>query len=229
VKTIAERLARLHDHIAVTARRYGRDPAGVGIVAVSKRQPADVIRTAAAAGHTDFGENYVQEALDKIDDLASETGLSWHFIGPIQSNKTRPVAEHFAWVHSLERDKTAHRLSEQRPPQLPPLNVCIQVNLSGETSKAGVIPQALPALAATLSELPRLRLRGLMTLPAPETDFERQRVPFRQLRALLDELNLAGHALDTLSMGTSADFEAAIAEGATLVRIGTGLFGPRPG
>lgn len=228
MKTFADRLARLQERILNAAHQYGRDPADIGIIAVSKRQSADAIRAATAAGHRAFGENYLQEALDKIAALAAESGLSWHFIGPVQSNKSRALAEHFDWLHSLDREKIAHRLSEQRPPALAPLNVCIQVNTSAEPSKAGVEPEALPALATVLSGLPGIRLRGLMTLPAPESDFERQRLPFRRLRQMLEELNQTGLSLDTLSMGTSADFEAAIAEGATLIRIGTDLFGPRP-
>lgn len=228
MKTFAEHLARLQDRIKITADRYGRNPGTIGIVAVSKRQSVSAIRTAAAAGQTVFGENYLQEALDKIAALAPEPGLSWHFIGPVQSNKSRAIAEHFDWLHSLDRERIARRLSDQRPPGLLPLNVCIQVNTSAETTKAGVEPEAVTTLAAALSGLPGIRLRGLMTLPAPESDFERQRLPFRRLRMLLEELNQSGHLLDTLSMGTSADLEAAIAEGATLIRVGTDLFGPRP-
>lgn len=228
MKTFAERLASTRARIAASAHRHGRDPESIGIVAVSKRQPVDAIRSAVAAGHTIFGENYLQEAVEKITALAHGPQLSWHFIGPVQSNKCRAVAEHFDWVHSLDREKIARRLSGQRPPQLSPLNVCIQVNTSAEASKAGLEPAAVPELAAALSCLPGIRLRGLMTLPAPETDFERQRLPFRRLHALAEQLKDSGLALDTLSMGTSADFEAAIAEGATLIRIGTELFGPRP-
>jgi PLP dependent protein len=227
VKTIPERLTWLNNRITEIARRHDRNPADISIIAVSKRQSVNAIRAAAAAGQTEFGENYVQEALNKIVTLQSVHGLTWHFIGPVQSNKTRMIATHFTWVHSLDREKTARRLGEHRPPELPPLNVCIQVNISGESSKAGVAPKAVEDLATALKAMPGLRLRGLMALPAPETDFKRQRTSFRQLRDLLKSLNLAGHELDTLSMGTSADFEAAIAEGATLIRIGTDLFGPR--
>lgn len=181
----------------------------------------------ADAGMRRFGENYLQEALEKIAAL-QELDLEWHFIGPIQSNKTRPIAEHFDWVHSVDRLKLARRLSEQRPAGLPPLNICLQVNVSGEQSKSGITLQELPALAQEVATLPRLRLRGLMAIPAPAAGLEAQRQPFRQMRFALEQLIAEGLELDTLSMGMSGDLEAAIAEGATLVRIGTALFGPRP-
>lgn len=221
-----QNLAGLRQRINTHTHQYQRAPDDIHILAVSKRQPVDAIRALQAAGQSDFGENYLQEALEKMGRLRDET-LRWHFIGPLQSNKTRAVAEHFDWVHTLEREKTARRLDEQRPAGLPPLEVCIQVNVSGEPSKAGIMLSELPALATTVAALPRLRLRGLMTLPAPADDLTEQRRPFAELRAALERLQTDGHMLDTLSMGTSADLEAAIAEGATIVRIGTALFGPR--
>jgi hypothetical protein len=204
----------------------GRAPGSVRLLAVSKTFPAAAVRAAYSAGQTAFGENYLQEALDKIAALA-DLPLEWHFIGPIQSNKTRPIAEHFHWVHSVDRLKVAERLSAQRPPHLPPLNICLQVNVSGEVSKSGASPEDAPLLAQELSQLPRLRLRGLMAIPAPADDPSAQRAPFRQLHGLLDALNARGLQLDTLSMGMSHDFPAAIMEGATMVRIGTAIFGAR--
>ena len=206
----------------------GRHPETVHLLAVSKLHPAEAVRQAHAAGLCAFGENYVQEGLDKIAALADlRHVLVWHLIGPLQSNKTRAVAEAFDWVHSVDRLKIAQRLSEQRPDHLPPLNVCLQVNISSEDSKSGVAPADLPALARAVAALPRLRLRGLMSIPEPETDLEAQRRPHRALRALFDQLNDEGLGLDTLSMGMSADLEAAVLEGATLVRIGTAIFGER--
>ena len=198
----------------------------VRLLAVSKTWPADSVREAAAAGQHAFGENYVQEGVAKVDELAG-LGLEWHFIGPLQSNKTRLVADRFSWVHSIDRLKIAERLSEQRDVHLPPLEVCIQVNVSGEASKSGVAPPDLPELARAVAVLPRLRLRGLMTIPEPTPDVALQRARFASLRAMRDELNAAGLALDTLSMGMSDDLEAAIAEGSTLVRVGTAIFGSR--
>lgn len=227
MKNIADNLAALRQQTATLAAAYQRDPDSIHILAVSKRQPIDAIRAMRDAGQVDFGENYLQEALDKIATLG-DAGFCWHFIGPLQSNKTRPVAEHFDWVHTLERAKTARRLNDQRPASRPPLNICIQVNISGESSKSGISLEELPDLAATVAELPRLRLRGLMALPAPATDLASQRRPFAALRSALEDLQSQGLALDTLSMGTSGDLEAAVAEGATIVRIGTALFGPRP-
>jgi pyridoxal phosphate enzyme (YggS family) len=210
-----------------SALAAGRDPSQVTLVAVSKAQSAPDMRAAAAAGVTDFGENYLQEALPKMDDLADVTGLRWHFIGALQSNKTREVAERFDWVHSIDRQALARRLSDQRPFHAPPLNLCIQVMLTPEPRKRGVDPAALASLAGAIHGLPRVRLRGLMCVPPPQPDTAAQRALFARLRTLLLGLNADGLGLDTLSMGMSADFEAAIAEGATLVRIGTALFGAR--
>ena len=204
----------------------GRDPATVTLVAVTKAKTAESVRLAATAGVTDFGENYLQEALAKMDQLA-DLPLRWHFIGGIQSNKTRPIAERFDWVHGVDRLNVARRLSEQRPFHAPPLNICLQVALDPEPTKGGVSPEALASLAADVAGLPRLRLRGLMCVPPPQREPEAQRPVFARLRAALQELNAGGLKLDTLSMGMSADFECAIAEGATLVRIGTALFGSR--
>lgn len=227
VKNIEYNLSKLRQRIVTAARQYDRDPHHIKLIAVSKRQPEQAIRAAYSAGLIEFGENYLQEAVGKITVLA-DLDLRWHFIGPLQSNKTRPVAQHFAWIHSVDREKVARRLSEQRPNSLPPLNACIQVNISGEASKAGIDPAGLVALADRIASLPGLTLRGLMALPAPRPDFTAQRLAFRVLRQALEELNQQGHDLDSLSMGTSVDMEAAIAEGATLIRIGTALFGPRP-
>ena len=180
------------------------------------------------AGQRAFGENYLQEALDKIAALQGKTpGLEWHFIGPIQSNKTRPIAEHFDWVHSVDRLKIAQRLSEQRPEELGPLNICLQVNISAEASKSGLAPEALPEVAAQVAQLPRLRLRGLMAIPAPSDDMKQQRAAFAAVRGLYEQLRAGGLAMDTLSMGMSADLEAAVAEGATIVRVGSAIFGAR--
>ena len=224
--TLRERLQQVRMQITQAALAAQRAPAGVQLLAVSKTHSAAAIREALAAGQTAFGESYVQEALVKIAALA-DAPIEWHFIGPIQSNKTAAIAAHFAWVHSLDRLKIAQRLNDQRAARLPPLNVCLQVNISGEASKGGVSPAELEALAQAVHALPRLRLRGLMTIPAPESDPQRQRAPFHQLRLCLDRLNRQGLALDTLSMGMSDDLQAAIAEGATIVRIGTAIFGPR--
>jgi pyridoxal phosphate enzyme (YggS family) len=204
----------------------GRDPATVTLIAVTKAKPAEYIRAAATAGVTDFGENYLQEALGKMDDVGA-LAVRWHFIGGLQSNKTRPVAERFDWVHSIDRLSVARRLSEQRPFHAPPLNLCIQVALVPEPTKRGVAPADLPDLAARTAELPRVRLRGLMCIPPPQPDVGSERQVFSRLRLLLQELNAAGLELDTLSMGMSADFESAIAEGATHVRVGTAIFGSR--
>lgn len=223
MSTIAENSATVLERIAAASRTAGRDPATVGLLAVSKTKPAAALREAAAAGLRDFGENYLQEALDKQGELA-DLPLAWHFIGPIQSNKTRAIAGHFDWVHSVDRLKIAQRLAEQRPAERGPLNICLQVNVSGEASKSGCHPDDLPALAAAVSQLPNLRLRGLMAIPEPTDDPAEQRAAFARLRTLSEALNLG---LDTLSMGMSQDLEAAIAEGATWVRIGTALFGAR--
>ena len=225
---LAHRYRHVLDRIARAESAAGRPAGSVALVAVSKtRTPAEVAALH-ALGQRAFGESYLQEALGKLDALA-ELGLEWHFIGPLQANKTRRIAERFAWVHSVDRLRVAERLDAQRPASLPPLAVCLQVNVSGEASKAGVTPAELPALAAAVAALPRLRLRGLMAIPAPEADPVRQRLPFRALRELAASLRAAGHPLDTLSMGMSDDLEAAVVEGATLVRVGTALFGPRPG
>lgn len=224
--SISANLQAVGERIAEAARVAGRDPGEVGLLAVSKTWPAEAVREAAAAGQRAFGENYVQEGVAKADELAA-LGLEWHFIGPLQSNKTRPVAQHFAWVHSVDRLKIAQRLAEQRDVHLPPLNVCIQVNVSGEGSKSGVAPADLPALARAVAALPRLRLRGLMCIPEPTGDAALQRRRFAELRRLRDDLAADGLALDTLSMGMSHDIEAAVAEGATMVRVGTAIFGTR--
>ena len=223
MSTIAENIAKVGARIRESAQASQRNFADIGLLAVSKTKPADAIREAHAAGVCDFGENYLQEALEKQTQLA-DLPLIWHFIGPIQSNKTRPIAEHFDWVHSVDRLKIAQRLSEQRPAHLPALNICLQVNVSGEQSKSGCSPEELTALARAVVALPNLRLRGLMAIPEPTDDVAAQHAAFARLRQLRDELALN---LDTLSMGMSHDLEAAIAEGATWVRIGTALFGAR--
>jgi len=224
--TIAARLDAVRARIAAAARHAGRDPADVKLLAVSKTWPAEAVREAAAAGQRAFGENYVQEGVDKVEALRA-LGLEWHFIGPLQSNKTRPVANAFDWVHGIDRLKIAERLSAQRDVHLPPLDVCIQVNVSGEDSKSGVAPDEAGALAHAVAALPRLRLRGLMCIPEPSADEAVLRARFAVLRGLYDELRAAGLALDTLSMGMSHDLEPAIAEGANIVRVGTAIFGER--
>ena len=216
----------VRSRIRSAAIAAGRDPNSVILVAVTKAKPAESVRLAASAGVTDFGENYLQEALPKMDQLA-DLNLQWHFIGGIQSNKTRAIAERFHWVQSVDRPSIARRLSEHRPFHAPPLNVCIQVALVPEPTKGGVAPEALAELAAAIDPLPRLRLRGLMCVPPPQADAAAERRVFARLQAALTDLNARGHKLDTLSMGMSGDFESAIAEGATLVRIGTALFGSR--
>lgn len=223
MSTIAENIAKVRARIREAAQAFERNPESIGLLAVSKTRPAQDLREAHATGQRDFGENYLQEALSKQAEL-TDLDLVWHFIGPIQSNKTRQIAEQFHWVHSVDRLKIALRLSEQRPPHLPPLNICLQVNVSGETSKSGCSPEELPALARAVTQLPHLRLRGLMTIPEPNDDPQAQRLPLARLRQLRDTLDMD---LDTLSMGMSQDLEAAIAEGATWVRIGTALFGTR--
>jgi hypothetical protein len=223
MSTIAENIAKVGVRIREAAQASQRDCATVGLLAVSKTKPAAAIRQAFAAGVRDFGENYLQEALEKQLELG-DLPLIWHFIGPIQSNKTKAIAEHFAWVHSVDRLKIAQRLSDQRPAHLPALNICLQVNVSGEASKSGCNPDELPALAQAVTQLPNIRLRGLMTIPEPTDDVACQHAAFARLRELQDGLGLD---LDTLSMGMSHDLEAAIAEGATWVRIGTALFGAR--
>jgi hypothetical protein len=223
MSTIADNILQVSSRIQAATQAAHRDEHSVQLLAVSKTKPAEALREAYAAGLRDFGENYLQEALGKQLELA-DLPLIWHFIGPIQSNKTRAIAEHFAWVHSVDRLKIAQRLSEQRPAELPPLNICIQVNVSGEDSKSGCTPADLPALAQAISELPRLKLRGLMAIPEPTDDRAAQDAAFAAVQSLQASLNLL---LDTLSMGMSHDLESAIAQGATWVRIGTALFGAR--
>jgi PLP dependent protein len=232
--SIASNLQGVNQRIHAACVAAGRSANSVTpcatLLAVSKTMPAAAVREAYAAGQHAFGENYVQEALEKIAELADlRPGIEWHLIGALQSNKTRPVAEQFDWVHSVERLKIAERLAEQRPAGLPPLNLCLQVNVSGEASKAGVAPPDLPALAHAVAALPpaRVRLRGLMSIPEPSSDPTAQRAPHRVLRELLTALREQGLALDTLSMGMSADLEAAVAEGSSIVRIGTAIFGSR--
>ncbi|PQZ94094.1 MULTISPECIES: YggS family pyridoxal phosphate-dependent enzyme [Pseudomonas] len=223
MSTIADNIDLVSQRIRAAADAVQRDASSIHLLAVSKTKPAQAVREAFAAGARDFGENYLQEALGKQAEL-TDLPLSWHFIGPIQSNKTRAIAENFDWVHSVDRLKIAQRLSEQRPADLPPLNICIQVNVSGEASKSGCSPADLPALADAISALPRLTLRGLMAIPEPTDDRAEQDAAFATVRVLQAGLNLP---LDTLSMGMSHDLESAIAQGATWVRIGTALFGAR--
>jgi pyridoxal phosphate enzyme (YggS family) len=226
--TIASRLQQVRLRIECACAARGRPPGSVSLLAVSKTCAAERVREAHAAGQLRFGENYVQEALAKIQDLADlRSAIEWHLIGPLQSNKTRAVAEHFDWVHSIDRLKLAERLSAQRPPPFGALQVCLQVNISGEATKSGLAPGEVRAVAHAVARLPGLRLRGLMAIPEPARDFEAQRTPHRALSELLRGLRRDGLALDTLSMGMSADLEAAVAEGATLVRVGTAIFGDR--
>ena len=226
--TIASRLQQVRLRIERACAAAGRSADGVALLAVSKTCPAEQVREAHVAGQTRFGENYVQEALVKIGQLAElRSVIEWHLIGPLQSNKTRAVAEHFDWVHSVDRLKLAERLGALRPPQLGELQVCLQVNISGEASKNGLVPEEVPDVARAVSRLAGLRLRGLMAIPAPAADFEAQRRPHRALRELLLALQRDGLDLDTLSMGMSADLEAAVTEGATLLRVGTAIFGER--
>ena len=225
---ISDNAQQLATRIGAACAAAGRPVQSVTLLAVSKTVGPAAVREAFVCGQRRFGENYVQEGVDKIAALADlRSQLEWHLIGPLQSNKTRVVAEQFDWVHSVDRLKLAQRLSEQRPAGLPPLQLCLQVNISGEASKSGVAPAEVAALAHAVAALPRLRLRGLMAIPEPAADLASQRMPHRALHALLDVLRAGGLALDTLSMGMSADLEAAIAEGATIVRVGTALFGAR--
>ena len=224
--TIASNLQAVRDAMMAAAVKAGRRAEDVRLLAVSKTFAPDALREAYQAGQICFAESYVQEALDKIAAL-QDLPIEWHYIGPIQSNKTRAIAENFSWVHSVDRLKIAERLSGQRPAHLPALQVCLQVNISGEASKGGVSPPDAGVLARAIARLPRLELRGLMAVPAPSDDIAAQRLPFAQLRELRDQLNRQGLRLDTLSMGMSHDFAAAIAEGATMVRIGTAIFGGR--
>lgn len=230
MSVIRENLQVVRRAIVDAADSVQRDVHGIELLAVSKTFGADAVITAVEAGQNAFGENYLQEALEKISTVRAkrpDLNLEWHFIGPIQSNKTRAIAENFDWVHSVDRIKIAQRLSEQRPARLPPLNICLQVNISGEASKSGLLPDDVLRVAQEIADLPRLRLRGLMAIPEPEGNAEQQRAPFREMRALLEKLRAAGLQLDTLSMGMSSDMPAAIAEGATIVRIGSAIFGTR--
>jgi pyridoxal phosphate enzyme (YggS family) len=226
MSTIESNLQVVRARIATAARAAGREPGAIALLAVSKTFAAGEVRAAHAAGQRDFGESYVQEATEKIAAL-SDLPLVWHFIGPIQSNKTRAIAEHFDWVHSVAREKIAQRLAEARPAGRGPLDLCLQVNVSGEKSKSGVAPEAVRQLAEAVRALPRLRLRGLMAIPEPGNDLSLQRQRFAGLRLLFEQLNAAGFGLDTLSIGMSQDLEAAVMEGATIVRVGTAIFGER--
>ena len=230
MSTITDHLHDVQATIRAAALAAGRSPDSVRLLAVSKTFGPDAVLEAMGAGQRAFGENYLQEALDKIaavSQVAPGVAVEWHFIGPIQSNKTRSIATHFAWVHSVDRLKVAQRLSEQRPPELGPLNICLQVNVSGEATKSGVTEDELPELARAVAALPNLTLRGLMAIPEPEADPAKQRAPFARLRALAERLQSDGIAVDTLSMGMSADLQSAVAEGATIVRIGSAIFGAR--
>ncbi|MGH8620706.1 MAG: YggS family pyridoxal phosphate-dependent enzyme [Burkholderiales bacterium] len=224
--SIADNLQAVRSRIARAARTAQRDPGDILLLAVSKTFPPAHIEAAFAAGQKAFGENHAQEAVEKITVLAT-LPLEWHFLGPIQSNKTRLIAQHFGWVHSVERENIAERLNAARPEGMPPLNLCIQVNVSGEATKSGIVPGEEAKLADAIARLPRLKLRGLMAIPEPTIDTALQRRRFALLRELKEQLGARGHALDTLSMGMTDDFEAAILEGATIVRIGTAIFGPR--
>ncbi|MEG0822061.1 MAG: YggS family pyridoxal phosphate-dependent enzyme [Burkholderiaceae bacterium] len=224
------RIDAVRERMTTAAERVGRSPTEVRLLAVSKTFPASAVEAAIEAGLSAFGENYAQEGCDKVDALRAshpDAHLEWHFIGPLQSNKTRGVAERFDWVQSVDRERIALRLAEQRPADLPPLNVLLQVNISDEDSKSGVVPSEVSKLAAVVATQPRLRLRGLMAIPEPATDPEQQREPLARMRALFERLRAEGYDIDTLSMGMSTDLDAAIAEGATLVRVGTAIFGGR--
>lgn len=225
--SIQHNLQQLRQRICAAATQCGRDPEEVTLLAVSKTKPASAVAEAIAAGQLAFGENYVQEGVEKIEALAAHPEVQWHFIGPLQSNKSRLVAEHFAWCHTVDRLKIAQRLSDQRPASLPPLNVLIQVNISDENSKSGIMLEALPELAQQIAALPRLRLRGLMAIPAPESDYPRQLAVCQQMAEAFHQLKQHYPDIDTLSLGMSDDMEAAIAAGSTMVRIGTAIFGAR--
>lgn len=226
--TIASSLTSVKLRIQTAEKTYGRPTGTVSLLAVSKGQTVENIQQAAKIGQQDFGENYLQEALKKIHALENRN-LNWHYIGQIQSNKTRDIASLFSWVHSIDKLHIAERLNQQRPPASPPLNICLQINIDAETTKAGFTPSELDSLVTEIANLPRLKLRGFMTIPAARSTFEEQRRPFRQLKELLNHFNQRfALNLDTLSMGMSDDLEAAVAEGATIVRIGTAIFGPRP-
>jgi len=226
---IPQNLQAINATIAAAVDEAGRAPQSARLLAVSKTFGPEAVLEAVAAGQRAFGENYLQEGLDKIRSLqeAGAPALEWHFIGPIQSNKTRPIAEHFAWAHTVDREKIAQRLSEQRPAGMAPLQICLQVNISGEASKSGVAPEELAALAHKVAALPNLVLRGLMAIPEPAVEFAQQRAAFARLRVLYEQLRADGLALDTLSMGMSADLRAAVVEGATIVRVGSAIFGSR--
>lgn len=225
---IPANIAKVLQQVSTAVEKYQREPDSVRVMAVSKTQPSTAVRKAAEAGLSDFGENYLQEALDKIEDC-KDLALTWHFIGPIQSNKTRPIATSFDWVHSVDREKVLRRLSEQRDSSLAPLNICIQVNVSKEASKSGVAPEDLPALLTLANSLPRLRLRGLMAIPAATDSFAAQKQACDILTALFLDAQQQYPGLDTLSIGMSADLEAAVASGSTMLRIGTAIFGARRG
>lgn len=224
--SIAQNIKAIQAQITDAEKKYSRQPGSVQLLAVSKTRPIEDIQAAFSENQLHFGENYLQDALSKIE-ISPDQSLEWHFIGPIQSNKTRQIAQNFSWVHTIDRLKIAQRLSEQRDPELKPLNICIQVNTSGESSKSGVNIEETLSLAKSITALPNLNLRGLMTIPASTDNFEQQRQPFRLLRELKDELESQNIKLDTLSMGMTNDMEAAIAEGSTMVRIGTAIFGER--
>ena len=223
---LSDNISKLLQRVRLAAEKSQRHSSDIVVLAVSKSRPAEEIRAAFARGLEQFGESYLQEAVEKIEALR-DLAITWHFIGPIQSNKTRPIATHFDWVHSVDRARVAKRLSDQRPEELPPLQVCLQVNISGEITKSGVALADLPALASEVASLPRLQLRGLMAIPAPTDDERLQRQSFAALRRAMESLREVAPGMDTLSMGMSDDLEAAIAEGSTLIRVGTALFGPR--
>ncbi|MFL0796290.1 MAG: YggS family pyridoxal phosphate-dependent enzyme [Cellvibrionaceae bacterium] len=225
---IAGNISKIQQRITKAASRCNRTADSIQLLAVSKTKPTALIREAITAGILDFGENYLQDAITKITDLEDQPGIRWHFIGPLQSNKTRAVAEHFSWVHTVDRLKIAERLNQQRPENLTPLNICLQVNLDSEDSKSGVPPDELPTLAKAVAKLPNLHLRGLMAIPRKRSDQQAQRACFQRLNDLKNKLEqMPGITLDTLSMGMSSDLEAAIAAGSTMVRVGTDIFGPR--
>ncbi|HAU5563115.1 YggS family pyridoxal phosphate-dependent enzyme [Pantoea sp. SM3] len=225
--SIEHNLQQVRERIATAAARCGRAPEEITLLAVSKTKPASAVAEAIAAGQQAFGENYVQEGVEKVAELAAHPDLQWHFIGPLQSNKSRLVAENFAWCHTVDRERIAQRLNDQRPAALPPLNVLIQVNISDENSKSGIMLEAIPALAAQIAALPRLRLRGLMAIPAPEPDYDRQFAVCQQMADAFRALQQNYPDVDTLSLGMSDDMDAAIAAGSTMVRIGTAVFGAR--
>ena len=226
--TITHNTTKLHNRVRLAAEKSQRSPQDICIVAASKTRSADTVREAFESGINNFGENYLQEGLGKIHALA-DLNLIWHFIGPIQSNKTRAIAENFSWIHSVERLKVARRLSDQRPPQLPPLQLCLQVNISGEASKSGASPEELPELVEEIKKLPRVKLRGLMAIPAATSDPQLQQQAFKSVHELLVQLQTNAPEMDTLSMGMSGDLEAAIAQGSNMIRVGTDIFGPRSG